>query len=1003
MDWSALSKAMRNDGGKDKDKSSTDYGLHTLVAKDSKSPELIDVVAIHSLNGHFLKTWTDPITGVNWLKDLVPKFLPSARVMSVWYNSQVQFSKSTADIHAFSQQLLESLLAERESIEEQDRPLIFICHSLGGLVFKQAAIKAHENERYRDALSFRFHGVMFFGTPHRGSNLATWASVTANALRAVSFSTSTNARLAKDLEPTSRLLQHISTSFVDSCGAKLKTASFYETRKMDFLNCRRPQSAILNIIGETRIALERDHRTICHFADLDAAQFAPIKSTLRSMADSATASKTLSKHETESFLQTINVSDYAGHKSRNAPPVQGTCTWIFDHPKYLSWIESPDPGLLWVSADPGCGKSVLASFLVNQLQASADLANINVCYFFFKSDSLEQLSAVTGIKTLLYQLCKQQNELAASAMSILYNGGLEDIDSLWQAIVYATRQKAAKNTICILDGLDECEMELRGRLMRQITASFSKVESAEATSASANSSGEKAEADPGDINKRRPKPGRPKLKVFVTSRPENQLKIAFQSNVNRSKAGGGESDSNCALIRLRGEDETDAISADINRVIRSKVDELIHQGLPFQLLQTVQAELVERADRTFLWVSLILDLLEQKVEAGASQRELDELLRNRDIFRIYRELLQLRSESPRARKMLQIILGATRPLTVDELSIALAVEPEPDKPRRGSRTLDDVEYELAYPFENHIKSLCGHFIRIIRERIYLVHETAREFLLTIESETGSSATSRRPSASGTDTPPSLSSMMPSESSPAQLPFQHSFSLADAHRLLLGICTTYIYCLGRPSRCASTGSASKKTEVFLDYAAKYWTVHFHQAMQSRRVASPNMEYHQNLCHPLFPGFKTWVGAFWFPNLAPVVPDSEEGQDYYIELFQLYHPGEELDHLHSQSDFLGAQLDESDDSDVEGALDMFGAREKEAPSKLLHTDVVPVQKQNDHGGRLADRHRTARLLDAAVSNPTSLRNNLFPLEVDKSGHVSLAFQDWLHNGPKSSRRF
>ncbi|KAF3353859.1 Bile pigment transporter 1 [Verticillium dahliae VDG1] len=935
MDWSALSKAMRNDGGKDKDKSSTDYGLHTLVAKDSKSPELIDVVAIHGLNGHFLKTWTDPITGVNWLKDLVPKFLPSARVMSVWYNSQVQFSKSTADIHAFSQQLLESLMAERESIEEQDRPLIFICHSLGGLVFKQAAIKAHENERYRDALSFRFHGVMFFGTPHRGSNLATWASVTANALRTVSFSTSTNARLAKDLEPTSRLLQHISTSFVDSCGAKLKTASFYETRKMDFLNCLvvEPESAILNIIGETRIALERDHRTICHFADLDAAQFAPIKSTLRSMADSATAT----------------------------------------------------------------------SFLVNQLQASADLANINVCYFFFKSDSLEQLSAVTGIKTLLYQLCKQQNELAASAMSILYNGGLEDIDSLWQAIVYATRQKAAKNTICILDGLDECEMELRGRLMRQITASFSKVESAEATSASANSSGEKAEADPGDINKRRPKPGRPKLKVFVTSRPENQLKIAFQSNVNRSKAGGGESDSKCALIRLRGEDETDAISADINRVIRSKVDELIHQGLPFQLLQTVQAELVERADRTFLWVSLILDLLEQKVEAGASQRELDELLRNRDIFRIYRELLELRSESPRARKMLQIILGATRPLTVDELSIALAVEPEPDKPRRGSRTLDDVEYELAYPFENYIKSLCGHFIRIIRERIYLVHETAREFLLTIESETGSSATSRRPSASGTDTPPSLSSMMPSESSPAQLPFQHSFSLADAHRLLLGICTTYIYCLGRPSRCASTGSASKKTEVFLDYAAKYWTVHFHQAMQSRRVASPNMEYHQNLCHPLFPGFKTWVGAFWFPNLAPIVPDSEEGQDYYIELFQLYHPGEERDHLHSQSDFLGAQLDESDDSEVEGALDMFGAREKEAPSKLLHTDVVPVQKQNDHGGRLADRHRTARLLDAAVSNPTSLRNNLFPLEVDKSGHVSLAFQDWLHNGPKSSRRF
>lgn len=237
MDWNVLSRTIRNDRGKVKEGPSVDYGLHTLVPKDSKAPDHVDIVAIHGLNGHYLKTWTDAKTGVNWLKDHIPKFIPSARVMSFWYNSQLQFSKSTADILTFSQQLLESLIAERESHEETYRPIIFICHSLGGLVFKQAVIRARENERYRMALSYRIHGVMFFGTPHRGSRLATWASITANALRAASFSTSTNARLAKDLEPTSRLLQHITTSFVESWGARLRIASFYETRKMDFLNC----------------------------------------------------------------------------------------------------------------------------------------------------------------------------------------------------------------------------------------------------------------------------------------------------------------------------------------------------------------------------------------------------------------------------------------------------------------------------------------------------------------------------------------------------------------------------------------------------------------------------------------------------------------------------------------------------------------------------------------------------------------------------------------------
>lgn len=694
---------------------------------------------------------------------------------------------------------------------------------------------------------------------------------------------------------------------------------------------------------------------------------------------------TRSGQEIDGFLEAINTSDYAAHKSRNPPPVPGTCTWIFDHPKYLSWIESPNPGLLWVSADPGCGKSVLASFLVNQLLASAEVASINVCYFFFKSDSLEQLSGVMGLKALLYQLCKQQKELAASAMMMLSSGGLEDPDALWQAIVHATRQKAARNTICILDGLDECEAELRGRLMRQITSSFSAANLSKNNPASGSSSEERNRSDVANDDTQRARPRQMKLKVFITSRPENQLKIAFQSNTDTVKGEDGES-SNCALLRLRGEDETDAISADINAVIKSKVDELIRQGLPFELLQTIQTELIERADRTFLWVSLILDLLEQKVEAGASRRELDELLRNKDIFRIYSELLELRSASPRARKMLQIILGAVRPLTVDELSIALAVDPEPDTPREGTRTMDDVEYELAYPFENHIKSLCGHFVRIIRTRIYLVHETAREFLLTTGGDSGSAPSPRRLFPELTDDWTSASTVL----TPEQPAFQHSFSLAEAHRLLLGICATYLYCRGRQSRCAGPGTASKKTKAFLDYAAKSWMVHFHQAMHSSLMAPPNMEYHQNLCHPLFPGFKAWVGAFWHPNHMPAVPDDEEGQDYYIELFQLYHPSDKSSYARRRGDYPVERLESHDGSDGEGpAFDFLGGDEGEKGPLEEDLDLDMFQEKDGRESRLKGQAWAASELDVAFSNPTSLRSSVFPLKVDKSGHVSLAY--------------
>ena len=37
--------------------------------------------------------------------------------------------------------------------------------------------------------------------------------------------------------------------------------------------------------------------------------------------------------------------------------------------------------------------------------------------------------------------------------------------------------------------------------------------------------------------------------------------------------------------------------------------------------------------------------------------------------------------------------------------------------------------EIKHPAENYIFSLCGHFIRVIRSKVYLVHHTAKEFLI----------------------------------------------------------------------------------------------------------------------------------------------------------------------------------------------------------------------------------------------------------------------------------
>ena len=98
------------------------------------------IVAVHGLGGHWRQTWTGN-SSQNWLKDFLPFQLQdagiTARVLSFGYDSDTAFSKAVTDIDDVAAMLLDRLTGERQTPEEKSRAIIFIAHSLGGIVVKK--------------------------------------------------------------------------------------------------------------------------------------------------------------------------------------------------------------------------------------------------------------------------------------------------------------------------------------------------------------------------------------------------------------------------------------------------------------------------------------------------------------------------------------------------------------------------------------------------------------------------------------------------------------------------------------------------------------------------------------------------------------------------------------------------------------------------------------------------------------------------------------------------
>ncbi|KAK4241992.1 hypothetical protein C8A03DRAFT_11797, partial [Achaetomium macrosporum] len=232
------------------------------------------IVAVHGLGGHGANTWTcsKPIAHM-WLRDFLPQKFPNARVMSFGYESRV-LSRSTGGVQEAAEQLLRLLDGVVLNTGSEQRPLVFIAHSLGGLVLKTASFLIPDSELSQShgtagAIHTRTRCVAFFGTPHRGSESANWGEFIA---RIVSVCRTVMVRNLRMLKKNAEVLFDLEQSFSPLLqDGNIKILSLYELEKtkspllFKSILVVPKQSAVLNVPNETLIPVNSTHRKMCKF------------------------------------------------------------------------------------------------------------------------------------------------------------------------------------------------------------------------------------------------------------------------------------------------------------------------------------------------------------------------------------------------------------------------------------------------------------------------------------------------------------------------------------------------------------------------------------------------------------------------------------------------------------------------------------------------------------------------------------------------------------------
>lgn len=239
-----------------------------------------DIVFIHGLTGDPEETWRSEETGEFWPKWLCDT-IPNAAVHSLGYPASLfgKWAKKEMNLFERAANVLEAMVGRGIG----ERPLVFVCHSLGGILAKQiirTASDSDDEDWKQIACSLRM--VVFLATPHKGSSLASVLDAFVPH-----FSSKHVELLTDDSGTLTELNQHY-RNFANG-NSEFKTVVFAETFKTKKAAIVVPRdSADPGVQGAQPIPVDKDHINISKPKDKEDVVYVSLERRIRNILPKAT-------------------------------------------------------------------------------------------------------------------------------------------------------------------------------------------------------------------------------------------------------------------------------------------------------------------------------------------------------------------------------------------------------------------------------------------------------------------------------------------------------------------------------------------------------------------------------------------------------------------------------------------------------------------------------------------------------------------------------------------